>query len=151
MQEYKEISCIFKKENFKMQIVLSCLFRSAVLLYIGLIQIIIITNWIIDLLFLLGLLGICISYLVAGYLEKKGIFIDRKYFQNNRYRSIYMIGLILIWLICKGIFEQDHLTLYILLLVPIEIFASYKEYRLFLKKMDYFNSHDMDLDDSNFF
>jgi hypothetical protein len=147
MQEYKDLSRVFKKENFKRQIVISCLLSCTFFLCMGLTLFFKIFNGII---FLLLMVGVCISYLVAGYLEKKGIFIDRKYFQHNMYRSIYVICLILIWLICKGILHQERLTLYIFLMILMEMFASYMEYRLFLKKMDYFKSLDMELDDSNF-
>ncbi len=83
---------------------------------------------------------IIIGFGVLGALEKKDLFIPREYFHKYKYRGIYVIIFILLWIFVSNMrISLYRISFYSIFITPIEIYACYKEYVLFNDKMNEIN------------
>lgn len=137
LNEYKDISRIYKEKNFKRQIIIRCIFHIILILFFPLMDYISVNYLVSRMIFSLLII---IGFGLLGVLEKKELFIPREYFHKYKYRGFYVVIFILLWIFVSNMkLGLYRMCLYSIFIAPIEIFACYKEYTLFNDKMKELN------------
>lgn len=137
IQDYIDISYIYKETTFKKQLVFQGIFLSFVILSVPisfkLMDVFQISHYMISMQISLFFI---VWFSILGILEKKKIFIPQKYYRYVRYRVCYLLVFLVVTIkVISSVNAFLIISILALTYIPIEIYSGYTEYIRFTKKM----------------
>lgn len=136
--DYKLISKMYDEKTFKIQLVVTGIFYSGILLSFPISELLMENTQInYNFFSMMRTLAFIIWFSICSRLEKKEIFIPWNYYRIVSFRVCYVI----VFFILGFIFLDSEKSFFLILLlaliyIPIEIYSSHKEYITFKMKMD---------------